>query len=91
MKVEIYGIPSTVHNCIACRKAVELLEENNIEYVFYPVLNTADNDLGFGYDRDRINELAKRLNTRGLAFTYPKIFVDGNYIGGYMNLEKLFD
>lgn len=89
MNVEIYGIPESLHNCYGCIQARKILDEKGIEYIFYPVLIPAKNDLGFDYDRGRIEELAKRLNSRGLAFTYPRIFVDNKFIGGYKNLEQL--
>lgn len=89
MRVEIYGIPQSVHNCYGCIKAQELLKENGIEYEFYPVLKSAENELGFEYDRPRIQELAKRAKQRSLAFQYPRIFVDGKLIGGYLQLKQL--
>lgn len=89
MKVEIYGIPESLHNCYGCIQAQKLLTEKGIEYTFYPVLKEAKNDLGFEYDRPRIEELAKRVKQRSLAFQYPRIFVDNKLIGGYLQLKQL--
>lgn len=89
MKVEIYGIPESLHNCYGCIQAQKLLAEKGIEYTFYPVLKEAKNDLGFEYDRPRIEELAKRVRQRSLAFQYPRIFVDNKLIGGYLQLKQL--
>lgn len=89
MKVEIYGIPESLHNCYGCIHAQKLLKEKGIEYTFYPVLKEAKNDLGFEYDRPRIEELAKRARQRSLAFQYPRIFVDNKLIGGYLQLKQL--
>lgn len=89
MKVEIYGIPESLHNCYGCIQAQKLLIEKGIEYTFYPVLKEAKNDLGFEYDRPRIEELAKRVRQRSLAFQYPRIFVDNKLIGGYLQLKQL--
>lgn len=89
MKVEIYGIPESLHNCYGCIQAQKLLTEKGIEYTFYPVLKEAKNDLGFEYDRPRIEELAKRVGQRSLAFQYPRIFVDNKLIGGYLQLKQL--
>lgn len=89
MKVEIYGIPENIHKCYGCIQAQKLLQEHGIEYQFYPVLKEAKNDLGFEYDRPRIEDLAKRARQRSLAFQYPRIFVDGVLIGGYMQLKQL--
>ena len=89
MKIEIYGIPDSLHNCYACGQARKFLEERGIEYIFYPVLIPANNELGFDYYRSRIQELAKRLNSRGLAFTYPRIFVDNTFVGGFSNLKQV--
>lgn len=88
MKIEIYGIPENLHNCYGCIHAQKFLKEQGLEYEFYPVLRPAENDLGFEYDRGRIEELAKRLRQRSLAFSYPKIFIDGKCIGGYMQLKE---
>lgn len=41
MKVEIYGIPESLHNCYGCIQAQKLLTEKGIEYTFYPVLKEA--------------------------------------------------
>jgi len=89
MNIEIYGIPEELHRCWGCFQAVKLLKEKDIDFVFYPVLISADNDLGFAYDRPRIEELAKRAGARSLAFSYPRIFADGVLIGGYKNLVEL--
>lgn len=89
MKVEIYGIPENVHKCYGCIEAQKLLNEKGIKYVFYPVLKEAKNELGFEYDRPRIQELAKRARQRSLAFQYPRIFVDEKLIGGYLQLKQL--
>lgn len=88
MRVEIYGIPDNLHNCYGCIHARKFLEEQGIEYSFYPVLVPANTELGFDYDRVRIDELAKRLNSRGRAFTYPRIFIDDEFIGGYAQLKQ---
>lgn len=92
MRIEIYGIPEELHRCYGCISAFNFLKEKGIEYVFYPVLLKSGNDLGFEYDRKRIEELKKRTNNRNLSFQYPRIFIDGDLIGGYRQLkEKLGD
>lgn len=91
MNIEIYGIPEHLHNCYGCVESLKLLESKGIKYNFYPVLISSNNELGFEYDRDRIEELARRLNSRGLAFTYPRIFVDDRFIGGYKQLKDLLN
>lgn len=88
MKIEIYGIPESLHKCYGCIEARKLLDEHGLEYEFYSVLKPANNSVGFDYDRPRIEELAKRVRSRSMAFTYPRIFVDGNFIGGYMQLKE---
>lgn len=87
--IEIYGIPETLHNCWGCVQSRKLLDRLGIEYTFYPVLVKSDNDLGFDYDRARIQELAKRKRQKGLGFTYPQIFKDGIPIGGFMELKLI--
>ncbi|QPI17923.1 glutaredoxin [Pectobacterium phage POP12] len=69
-------------------QAQSILKELDIEYVFYPVLVKSNNSVGFEYDRPRINELAVRTRQKSLSFQYPRIFVDGKLIGGYLQLKQ---
>ncbi|UQJ94942.1 glutaredoxin [Klebsiella phage CPRSA] len=50
MKIEIYGIPESLHKCYGCIEARKLLDEHGLEYEFYSVLKPANNSVGFDYD-----------------------------------------
>lgn len=63
----------TKDNCSYCTKAVELMKENNI---FFEYCNK--NDI------DDIEMLKEKYKIK----TYPIIFNDGHYIGGYDELYK---
>lgn len=89
MKVEIYGIPESLHRCYGCVQAMKLLDLEGIPYTFHAVLVPSDNDLGFAYDRPVIEALAKRVGQKSLAFRYPRIFVDDKLIGGFLELQNL--
>lgn len=89
--VEVYGIPKEVYNCWGCQASIKLLESLQIPYQFYEVVKRVDNELGFEYNRPKIEELAKRINSGSLKITYPQIFIDGVHIGGYDNLRKYYD
>ena len=90
-EVEIYGIPLEVYQCYGCEGARKLLNSNSIPYTFYDVVRKVDNDLGFEYDRPRIEELAKRAGFNSLRIVYPQIFVNGVHIGGYKHLKEILD
>jgi glutaredoxin len=63
------------NDCKFCKKAVDLLETNFIEYrTIYPDIH--------------IIELFK---TQYKHFTYPFIFEETNFIGGYNDLENKFN
>lgn len=83
MKAEIY----TKDYCPYCTKAKALLNAQNIEYTEY--LITADSN--------RLAEANKQFATREqllerapMARTVPQIWLDGQHIGGYTDLEKYF-
>lgn len=89
--IEIYGIPEEVYLCWGCKSAIKLVKSLDLPYEFYKVVKRVDNELGFEYNREKIEELAKRLNVNSLKFVYPQIFVDGKHIGGFKNLRDMYD
>lgn len=69
--------------CPYCKKALELLRKNKINYYYYDVesspFNTKDNY------RSMLNE---ELNGH---HTLPAVFKDGKLVGGYTDLVKLLN
>tara|TARA_B100000508_G_C11190982_1_gene148344 strand:+ start:192 stop:431 length:240 start_codon:yes stop_codon:yes gene_type:complete len=73
MKVEIYSLP----NCPACKKALHLA--TNHQAVHEAVYNM----MGKEFDASDVKVLFP------MARTFPQIVVDGEHIGGYIELDKL--
>ena len=66
----------TTENCLWCKKAKDLLTEQNFEYITV-VLDT----------QEKINEFKQKTGHK----TVPQVYLDtteGEYIGGYDDLEK---
>lgn len=89
--VEIYGIPVDLYKCPACIEATKLLDEKSITYIMKPVMLKANNTIGFEYNTPIIDEMRKRTKQPVGSFNLPKVFVDGEFIGGYAELKKLLD
>lgn len=69
MLFKIYGKP----DCGYCKKAVKILEENNISYQYYTV--------GEDISKEELEDSLGRTIT-----TVPQIINQGGYIGGYTDL-----
>lgn len=67
----------SINNCGYCDAAKSLLKNKNIE--FEEVNLTGDDDGKF--------ELVKKTGQR----TFPQIFLDGNFVGGYTDLKSFLD
>lgn len=84
MKAEMY----TKTNCPYCTQAKALLKSKNIEYTEYMI------SPGFNEDKLGPNQLyatrEQLLERAPSARTVPQIWLDGEYIGGYVELEKYF-
>ncbi|MBI4235190.1 glutaredoxin [Candidatus Peregrinibacteria bacterium] len=63
--------------CPYCKRAKALLDSLNYKYVEMDITNTPE----------KIEELKKLSN----ALTVPQIFVDGKFIGGCTDIEKLHE
>lgn len=61
--------------CFYCRLATELLQEKSLHYETIELSNNEE-------------LYAKLVNTTGQT-TVPYIFIDGQFIGGYSDLQKL--
>ncbi len=70
MKVEIYS----TEVCGYCRRAKELLDSLDIEYVEYNVYRDAD---------------AMAVMREGGYKTVPQIFIDDVHVGGYDDLKEM--
>ena len=77
MNVELY----TVDYCPYCRKALRFLDEHNVNYTNHDI--TADED-------EKRKELGKKYNIKG-DVTVPQIFINGERIGGYTDMIKLYE
>lgn len=84
MKAEIYSKP----NCPYCVKAKYLLEKHNIEYQEYII------SAGFGEELLKENQQyvtrEQLLEVAPNAKTVPQIWLEGNYIGGFTELDSFF-
>ena len=73
-KVEIYTKP----DCEWCVKAKQLLAKHRMPYTEY-IYN-------IHFTKE---ELAAKINDSSVALTVPQIFLDGERVGGYDELETL--
>ena len=89
-KIEIYGIPETLHKCFGCISAKKYLDNNRLQYKFHNILIKDNTDLGFKYDTNVINELKARTRKRKPPTNYPQIFVNDNLIGGFNAIKEYF-
>lgn len=64
----------TINNCGYCEAAKSLLASSNLNFTAINITND---------DKKRI-ELIEKTNHR----TMPQIFIDGRFIGGYMELKE---
>jgi ribonucleoside-diphosphate reductase alpha chain len=64
-------------NCPYCDKAKMLLKIKGVEYDYI--------------DLEEIDKTAAQVTGRKDVRTVPQVYLDGNYIGGYHELEKYFD
>lgn len=74
MKIEIFGKP----NCPYCTSAKNLLQIKNIGYDYVDF---------FDLDEEAQDKIRKRAPTAG---TFPIIFLEDTYIGGFNQLESVF-
>ncbi|KGG12384.1 MULTISPECIES: PCC domain-containing protein [Prochlorococcus] len=65
-----------ISNCPWSSRAIRILNSNNVPFDLVKV----DNDIAF-------NSIKSRSNST----TFPQLFLDDNYIGGYQKLSQLLD
>jgi glutaredoxin len=68
--------------CNYCTKAIDLLKELEIDIEYNNIETNSD---PIEYNR-KVNELEKITGSR----TFPQIFSNGKYIGGYVDLHKKY-
>ena len=73
MKVDIYSIP----NCPACKQALHLATTHDA------VKEAEYHTMGKEFQPADVQKLFPN------ARTFPQITVDGNYLGGFIDLQKL--
>ncbi|MGL6227948.1 MAG: glutaredoxin family protein [Culicoidibacterales bacterium] len=89
MKIEIYGIPESLHKCYGCISAKKFFDYNKLPYTFHDILVADDSDLGFKYNTSVVTELKARMRKQNAPTNYPQIFVDNELIGSF-NSAKIF-
>lgn len=67
----------TINNCGYCEAAKSLLKMNDLSFKEFNITND---------DKARM-ELVEKTNHR----TMPQIFIDGEFIGGYVELKKFLE
>jgi glutaredoxin len=85
MKAEIY----TKTNCPYCTKAKSLFQIKGIEYVEY-MISPGFNEGPIGDNQQYVTK-EQLLERAPHARTVPQIWLDGEYVGGYTELEKYFN
>lgn len=75
MKIEIFGKP----NCSYCTSAKNLLEIKQVEYEYIDFFDLS------AAEQDKIHERAPS------ASSFPIIFLEGTYIGGFHQLQSVFN
>ncbi|QQG33987.1 glutaredoxin [Aeromonas phage ZPAH1] len=90
MKVEIYGIPPEVANCAGCIDTIRLCIEKGYQYELIPVLKKSDNPIGFDYILDKFDECKNRAKLPYRPTSFPRIFVNGSYIGSIKQFKELY-
>lgn len=88
MKIEIYGIPPEVTRCYGCESFVKLCDSLGLDFNFYPAIFKADTPIGFDFDRALIEQMTARAGKKKPPTTYPQIFVDNEWIGGYLSFKE---
>lgn len=66
--------------CAPCRNTKKLLESRGLEYEFFPVV-----------EDDSALEKYQEMSGNKNPDTIPQIFHNGNYIGGYNQLETYLE
>lgn len=84
MQAEIWTKP----NCPYCVKAKSLLSKNDVSYEEYIIgSDLTSNDLKTGQHLRTREDL---LSIVPNAKTVPQIWLNGNYVGGYTELEAFY-
>ena len=84
MKAEIY----TKDNCAYCTKAKSLFQIKGIEYTEYKISSGFNEGTATEFQHFVTKE--QLLERAPHARTVPQIWLDGQYVGGYTELEKYF-
>jgi glutaredoxin len=88
--IEIFGFDKETMYCPNCMKAVKFCEDNGYEYKFHSVISGIERGQ-FVRDIDVCTELMDRMGIENTdKVIVPKIFVDGEYIGGVTDMKNHF-
>lgn len=66
----------TKKNCPYCMNAIKLLEDKNVNFAIF--------------DENLVGGLISEINEKYGHYTFPMIFLDGNFLGGFDDLSKWF-
>ncbi len=76
MKIELY----TVDYCPYCKKALNFLNEKNVQYTNYDITENED---------EMRKKIGEKYDLQGYV-TVPQIIIDGKNIGGYTDMINLY-
>ena len=76
MKIELY----TVDYCPYCKKALNFLNEKNVQYTNYDITENED---------EMRKKIGEKYGLQGYV-TVPQIIIDGKNIGGYTDMINLY-
>lgn len=80
MKIEVFGFHEDDRYCQYCEQAKSLLKRKKLPFTYYPLR-----------DEKAKEDLLKRLNKADLTgTTMPRVFINGELIGGYTELNEYF-
>ena len=73
-------------NCMYCKKTIEILKKNNINFRYYPI----DKYFKLFFKiLQKLNELYPNLNINTSHKTVPVIFYKKKFVGGYNEISKI--
>lgn len=77
----------SLDGCPWCVKAASLLEKKGIDFFDFQV----DHNYNIVAEADKIVIPIYKFQERYDHFSYPMIFLDGKFVGGFSNLQELED
>lgn len=91
MKIEIYGIPESLHKCYGCISTKKFFDSHKLKYTFHDILVVDSSDLGFKYNTCVVTELKARMRKHRAPTDYPQVFVNDKHVGSYTQTLNYFE